>query len=55
MSSRCDPGSNFIAQVKKSGGIRPIAVGYTWSRLAANCANPYAMSRLGDYLAPIQL
>ena len=48
-------GGNLTALVKKSGGIRPIAVGYTWRRLAAKCANSYAMSRLGDYFAPIQL
>ena len=41
--------------MKKSGGIRQIAVGYTWRRLAAKCANSYAMSRLGDFFAPIQL
>ena len=48
-------GGNLTALVKKSGGIRPIVVGYTWRRLAAKCANSYAMSHLGDYLAPIQL
>ena len=46
---------NLTALLKKSGGIRSIAVGYTWRRLAAKCANFYAMSRLGDYFAPIQL
>ena len=45
-------GGNLTALVKKSGGIRPIAVGYTWRRIAAKCANSYAMSRLGDYFAP---
>ena len=48
-------GGNLTALVKKSGGIRQIAVGYTWRRLAAKLANSYAMSRLGDYFAPIQL
>ena len=45
----------LAALVKKSGGMRPIAVEYTWLRLAAKCANSYAMSRLGDYFTPIQL
>ena len=48
-------GGNLTAQVKKSDGIRLIAVGYTWRRLAATCANSYAINRLGDYFAPIQL
>ena len=62
LEGKCHPdvipilfGGNLTALVKKSGGIRPIAVGYTWRRLAAKCANSYAMSRLGDYFAPIQL
>ena len=48
-------GGNLIALEKKSGGIRPIAVGYTWRRLAAKCANSYAVSTLSSYLSPIQL
>jgi len=28
-------GANLIAIAKKSGGIRPITVGYAWRRLAA--------------------
>ena len=62
LEGKCHPdvipilfGGNLTALVKKSGGIRPIAVGYTWRRLAAKCANSYVMSRLGDYFAPIQL
>ena len=62
LEGKCHPdvipilfGGNLTALVKKSGGIRLIAVGYTWRRLAAKCANSYAMSRLGDYFAPIQL
>ena len=39
----------------KSGGFRPIAIGYTWRRIAAKCANSYAISSLSDYLRPIQL
>ena len=32
-------GGNLIPLEKKSGGIRPIAVGYTLRRIAAKCAN----------------
>ena len=35
-------GGNLLALAKPSGGIRPIAVGYVWRRLAAKCANSYA-------------
>src|SRR6218665_2719898 len=34
---------------------RPIAVGYTWRRLAAKGANSHAVSRLSQLLGPIQL
>ena len=45
----------LFALQKKSGGVRPIAIGYTWRRLAAKCANNYAISQLGDALLPRQL
>ena len=48
-------GRNLTAFMKKSGGIRPIAVGYTWRRIAAKCVNAFAISSLGDYFAPTQL
>jgi hypothetical protein len=48
-------GGKLLALKKKSGGIRPIAIGYTWSRLAAKCANCYVMSHLQDKLLPFQL
>ena len=32
-------GGSLIALQKKSGGVRPIAIGYTWRRLVAKCAN----------------
>lgn len=48
-------GGNLIALEKKSGGIRPIAVGYTLRRIAAKCANSYATSQLTDYFNPIQM
>ena len=48
-------GGSLIALNKSSGGIRPIAVGYTWRRIAAKCANLFAAARLGPYLRPRQL
>ena len=46
---------NILALEKKSGGIRPIAVGYVWRRLAAKCANSIATTKLVDYFNPTQL
>ena len=48
-------GGQLIALEKKSGGIRPIAVGYTLRRIAAKCANAYALATITDYLQPIQV
>ena len=48
-------GGSLIAPTKKSGGIRPIAIGYAWRRLAAKCAKTYAVAELADYFSPIQL
>jgi hypothetical protein len=48
-------GGKLLALTKKSGGVRPIAIGYTWRRLAAKCANYCAMSHLQDKLLPFQL
>ena len=48
-------GANLLALKKKSGGIRPIAVGYTWRRLAAKCANAFALTKLSNSLQPLQL
>ena len=62
LDDKCHPavgpilfGRNLTALAKKSGGIRPIAVGYTWRRIAAKCASAFAMNTLGDYFAPTQL
>ena len=62
LDGKCHPavrpilfGRNLTAQAKKSGGFRPIAVRYTWRRIAAKCANAFAMNTLGDYFAPTQL
>ena len=48
-------GGSLIALEKKSGGIRPIAIGYTLCRIAAKCANNFALSALGNKLLPTQL
>src|SRR5215470_689531 len=48
-------GARLIALEKKSGGYRPIAVGYTLRRLAAKCANKQAQKKLADYFRPLQL
>jgi hypothetical protein len=51
LDGKCHPdvipilfGGNLIALEKKTGGIRPIAIGYVWRRLAAKCANTHAVS-----------
>ena len=41
-------GGNLTALTKKTGGIRPIAVGYTWRRLVAKCAMTRGLEMLGD-------
>ena len=46
---------SLIALAKKSEGIRSIAMGYVWRRLAAKCANTYAVAELADYFGQIQL
>src|ERR1700761_1779581 len=48
-------GARLIALEKKSGGFRPIAIGYTFSRLIAKCANTYAQKKLDNYFCPIEL
>jgi len=48
-------GGNLLALTKKDGGIRPIAIGYTWRRLAAKCANAYVIGRMAGVFAPLQL
>jgi len=48
-------GGNLIVLEKKAGGIRPIAVGYVWRRIAAKCANYFATARLAPLLSPLQL
>ena len=36
-------GGRLLAMTKKDGGVRPIAVGYTLTRLAATCANNHVI------------
>ena len=48
-------GGKLFALNKKSGVVRPIAIGYTQRRLAAKCANSYAVSSIGHKLLPTQV
>jgi hypothetical protein len=48
-------GGKLFALNKKSAGVTPIAIGYTWRRLAAKCANSYAMSLIRDKLLLTQV
>lgn len=48
-------GGTLIALSKKSGGLRPIAIGYIWRRLAAKCANKFAVTKLESFFAPLQM
>src|SRR6218665_1262542 len=43
-------GGSFIALSKKSGVLRSIVIEYTYRRLAAKCANRYALVRLDSFL-----
>src|SRR6218665_1793863 len=43
-------GGSLIALSKKSKGLRPIVIGYTYRRPAAKCANRYALGRLDSFL-----
>ena len=44
-----------MALNKKGGGVRPIAIGYYWRRLAAKCANKATASKLESYFNPTQV
>ena len=48
-------GRHLLAMEKKTGGIRPIVVGYVWMRLTAKCASAHAIERLADYFNPLQV
>ena len=43
-------GGRLIALNKKSGGIRPIAIGFILRRLTSKCANAHVSSRLATFL-----
>jgi len=48
-------GSRLLAINKKSGGVRPIAIGFTLRRLASKCANAFGVNHLKGFLQPYQL
>ena len=48
-------GGRLLALNKKSGGVRPIVIGFTLRRLASKCANSVGSERLRDYFCPRQL
>src|SRR6218665_2022445 len=48
-------GGSLIALSEKVRGLRPIVIGYTYRRLAAKCANRYALGRLDSFFAPLQV
>ena len=48
-------GAKLTALTKRCGGVRPIAVGCTLSRLASKCACFHALNTLPQILAPHQL
>ena len=62
LEGKCHPqfipilfGGKLIALNKKTGGIRPIAVGYTIRIIAAKCANTYAIKKVESFLSPKQV
>lgn len=48
-------GGTLLALRKSLGGLRPIVIGYLWRRLAAKCANAFAVPRVVEYLSPRQV
>jgi hypothetical protein len=48
-------GASLTALKKKCGGIRPIAVGMTYRRLAGKIGCTNVMSKMSNYFSPIQL
>ena len=45
----------MIALHKSSGGIRPIAMGYTWRRICTKYAHLFGILKMSSYLSAIQL
>src|SRR6218665_3530254 len=48
-------GRILLALRKSLGGLRPIVIGYLWRRIAAKCANAFAVPRVVEYLSPRQV
>src|SRR6218665_1018043 len=48
-------GGMLIALRKKTGGLRPIVIGYYWRRLTSKSANAYAAPRAAINLSPRQV
>ena len=48
-------GGNLIVLEKKTGGVHPIAIGYTLRCIAAKCSNSFAASQPEDHFSPIKL
>ena len=48
-------GGRLIALSKKDGGVRPIAVGYVFRRLAAQCANSHMIEDCSKILQPREM
>ena len=48
-------GASLLALNKRTGGIRPIAIGLTLRRLVAKVACLGVVSSIGEYLSPLQL
>jgi len=42
-------GATLLAISKKTGGVRPIAVGYVWRRLTASCTLPCEVSSRSSF------
>src|SRR6218665_2935560 len=58
MSARTTPNPVWwhpLCRWKNTGGLRPIAIGYYWRRLASKCANKHASDQAAAYLSPKQL
>ena len=47
-------GGRLLALNKKSGGVRPMAVGFTLRRLASKCANAFGVNHLKGFPRPHQ-
>ena len=45
-------GGRLLALSKKTGGIRPIVIGFTLWRLASKCANSFGTKKLASFLPP---